>query len=168
MPVQLNVMQLNPMHAGDPDRLAEIIHNTSKFDLVVLTGTGHKSPPQAPAQGLTQRSIDKVTVLEAGYKTGCYTNASTGITFLIRGKHLKSSNLVAAGSLQGPAQGRAAYVRFKTRGSDLLFIGAYFPPKPCLNRELPKYRKTCQVVIDYIQKVVQGVPSSAVQLYSLI
>ena len=45
MPVHLNLMQLNPMHASTakPERMDEILYHTQKFDMVILVGTSHKA-----------------------------------------------------------------------------------------------------------------------------
>ena len=75
MPVILNTLQYNPLHASttSPERLDEIVHNTATFDIVVLTGTGHRAPKYEPGP-VTRHKIDDAIILQAGHGTGKYTN----------------------------------------------------------------------------------------------
>ena len=117
------------MHASSQDRLDMIALHMKDFDIVTLTGTKYKHQPflQEP---LSRRSAGNSVMLDAGYGTGRYTNCHTGIGFLINNRTLKESTLVEKGAISGDARGRAAYVRFKVRGGDFAFLGAYFLPKP--------------------------------------
>ena len=117
------------MHASSQDRLEIIALHMNDFDIVTLIGTKYRHQPflQEP---LSKRSAGNSVMLDAGYGSGRYTNNHTGIGFLINNRTLKESNLVEKGAISGDARGRAAYVRFKVRGGDFAFLGAYFPPKP--------------------------------------
>ena len=157
MAALLNVAQLNPMHARDPDRLDDIIHHMSSFDIVILTGTGYKAPPHYSGT-LSQRRTGLVNVLDAGYGSGRHTNKSTGISFIYRGNKLRPQNLVAYGAMSGAAKGRAAYVRFKVHGNDLAFFGIYYPPKPNTAKDIPKYLETCTLITEWVHQEVCKLP----------
>jgi len=65
---------------------------------------------------------------------------------------------VSMGALKGDAKGRAAYVRFKCKGNDIAFIGAYFPPKPGTRSELPKYLRTCHTIARWLADTLCSLP----------
>ena len=124
----LNVAQLNPMHASSQDRLDTIAFHMKDFDIVTLIGTKYKHQPYLQ-ESLSRRRAGDSTMLDAGHGKGRYTNGHTGIGFLINNRTLKESNLVEKGAITGEARGRAAYVRFKVRGGDFYFLGAFFSTK---------------------------------------
>ena len=102
-----------------------------------------------------------------GIGKGRYTNSHTCIGFLMNNRTLKESNLVEKGAITGEARGRAAYVRFKVRGGDFAFLGAYFPPKPSVKSEHSKYLKTCELVANYLAEVIGKLPNGCTPLISV-
>ena len=129
----LNLAQLNPMHASSQDRLDTIALHMKDFDIVTLIGTKYKHQPYLQ-EPLSRRRAGDSVMLDAGHGKGRFTNSHAGIGFLINNRTLKESNLVGKGAIPGEARGRAAYVRFKVRGGDFAFLGAYFPPKPSVKK----------------------------------
>ena len=123
----LNIAQLSPMHVSSQDRLDMIALQMRDFDIITLIGTKYKHQPFLN-EPFSKRNAGDSVMLDAGYGSGRYTNNHTGIGFLINNRTLKESNLVEKGAISGDARGRAAYVRFKARGGDFAFLGAYFHP----------------------------------------
>ena len=162
----LNVAQLNPMHASSQDRLDTIAFHMKDFDIVTLIGTKYKHQPYLQ-ESLSRRRAGDSTMLDAGHGKGRYTNSHAGIGFLINNRTLKESNLVEKGAITGEARGRAAYVRFKVRGGDFAFLGAYFPPKPSVKSEHSKYLKTCELVANYLAEVIGKLPNGCTPLISV-
>ena len=154
----LNIAQLNPMHVSSQDRLDMIAFQMRDFDIITLIGTKYKHLPFLN-EPFSKRNAGDSVMLDAGYGSGRYTNNHTGIGFLINNRTLKESNLVEKGAISGDARGRAAYVRFKARGGDFAFLGAYFPPKPSTKTDRPKYFKTCELVANYLSEVICNLPS---------
>ena len=154
------------MHASSQDRLETIALQMKDFDIVTLIGTKYKHQPflQEP---LSRRRAGDSVMLDADFGQGRYTNSHTGIGFLINNRTLKESTLVEKGAISGDARGRAAYVRFKTRGGDFAFLGAYFPPKPSTKSERPKYLKTCELVAKYLAEVIGNLPNGCTPFISV-
>ena len=154
------------MHVSSQDRLDMIAMHMRDFDIVTLIGTKYKHQPYLQ-EPLSKRSAGNSVMLDAGYGSGRYTNNHTGIGFLINNRTLKESNLVEKGAISGDARGRAAYVRFKVRGGDFAFLGAYFPPKPSTKKDHPKYFKTCELVASYLSEVICNLPSGCTPFISV-
>ena len=162
----LNIAQLNPMHVSSQDRLDMIALKMKDFDIVTLIGTRYKLQPYL-AEPFSKRKAGNSTMLDAGYGSGRYTNSHTGIGFLINNRTLKENNLVEKGAISGDARGRAAYVRFKAKGGDFAFLGAYFPPKPSTKKDRSKYLKTCEMVASYLSEVICNLPSGCTPFISV-
>ena len=162
----LNIAQLNPMHVSSQDRLDMIALQMRDFDIITLIGTKYKHQPFLN-EPFSKRNAGDSVMLDAGYGSGRYTNNHTGIGFLINNRTLKESNLVEKGAISGDARGRAAYVRFKARGGDFAFLGAYFPPKPSTKTDRPKYFKTCELVANYLSEVICNLPSGCTPFISV-
>ena len=108
----------------------EILYHTQKFDMVILVVTSHRAAAYE-SSGITQCRRGDATIIEAGYgESSKYTNLHTGITFIYRGPHLKSHNLIQILTTPPTIRGRGAFARFKFKGSDVAFVGAYYPPAP--------------------------------------
>ena len=155
----LNVMQYNPMQANTVDRINYIAFHTCKFDVVILIGTKVQHGKHLKDDFASRRTECGSTVLDAGYGKGRYTNNHAGISFVINNRVLQTSNLTEKGVLVGEARGRAAYVRFKARGGDFAFIGAYYPPKPNKSKEVPRYLKACELITDWIADTIHSLPA---------
>ena len=136
------------------------------FDIITLTGTKYKHQPYLN-EPFSKRKSGNSVMLDAGYGPGRYTNNHTGIGFLINNRILKESNLVEKGAISGDARGRAAYVRFKAKGGDFAFLGAYFPPKPSIKKDRPRYLKTCELVANYLSEVICNLPSGCTPFISV-
>ena len=120
----------------------EILYHTQKLYIVILTGTSHKAAAYE-YNVIAQSRRGDATIIEAGYgKSTKYTNRHTGITFIHRGPHLKPHNLIQVHTTPPAIRGRGALARFKFKGCDAAFIGAYYPPVPHSEKDKPKYLET--------------------------
>ena len=105
--------------------------------------------------------------MDAGYGKGKYTNGHTGISFVLNNRTLNNKNLVDKGAISGAARGRAAFVRFKARGGDFAFLGAYFPPKPNTKSEIAKYLETCELIADWLSDTIASFPNGCTPFISV-
>lgn len=147
----MRIVLWNPLSLCQVWRQSELAHHFRGVQAIICPGTQLRA---SEAHEVRQATEDGFLGLHWGAGRGRWVNKSCGISMYFDATKFKPKNVARVYPVPAELQGRVAVVRMKSPWYDLVFVGAYMPPRPTAAAEQARYRTTVDKVLKFVGTVL--------------